>query len=195
MKDRQARTGFFSRLALPGGLLCVALSLSSCTELYTGKPAEAPPCPQVSKLTDAAELTRFVDGPGRDLIDVDFNAQIWHLSGKCFYEWDSDTGEGVVRMEVKTEFKIDRGPANTSREAHFDYFVSLLDDKGTILQKPLFAYQAKYWKNRMSIRDIDSPVELTIPIASDQSGDNFKIYVGFQLTREELEYNRVIMGR
>lgn len=195
MGDRRASLRRLSRPAVLGGLLSGVLSLSACMEMITGEPAIPEPCPPVLKLADAAELTRFTDGPGRDLIDVDFTARISHISGKCFYERDPDTGDGQVRVTVKTEFKIDRGPANKTHEARFDYFVSLLDEGGRVIDKPLFPYQSKYWKNRQTIRDVDAPVELIIPLRGDQYGTDFTIYVGFQLTQEELDFNKEKLGR
>ena len=117
------------------------------------------------------------------------------MSGKCFYEIDSDTQEGLVRVNVKTEFKIDRGAANKTRQADFQYFVSIIDANGEILDKQVFPYTAKYWKNRLSVKDADAPVELSIPLSGGQTGQDFSIYVGFQMSKEELDFNRAATGR
>ncbi len=185
MSTISTSAGYLHRLA---GLLLLSLSLSACSAFDPAEPP--PPCPPVSTLGDAAKLTRFMEGPGRDLIDIDFTGQIAHLSGKCFYEYDPETGDGLVRVNIKPEFRIERGAGNKTRTAEFEYFVSILDDQGNVLDKQTFPYSAKYWKNRQTLTDRDSPVELSIPLKDGQVGQDFNIYVGFQLSREELEYNR-----
>ncbi|NQU57881.1 MAG: hypothetical protein HQ513_11655 [Rhodospirillales bacterium] len=189
MSDRITKAGTIYRHALLAGLLF----LSACSVLPGA--TEAPPCPPVSILGDAGKITHFIDGPGRDLIDIDFTGEINKLSGRCFYEIDYDTGEGEVRVEVNIEFKMVRGAGNKNRQADFEYFVSLLDDNGSVLDKLNFPYTAKYWKTRTFLIGSDTPVKLTIPLTGGLSGEDFSIYVGFQLTREELEFNRGKLGQ
>ena len=74
--------------------------------------------------------------------------------------------------------------------AAFEYFVSLLDGDGNVLDKLSFPFTAKYWKNRYVVTERDAPVELSIPLTGGLTGDDFSIYVGFQLNREELDFNR-----
>jgi hypothetical protein len=185
MKDKLTNIRELYRLA---GIVVFSLSIAACSAF--SKPEPSPPCPPVSTLGDAAKVTRFIAGPGRDLIDIDFTGVISHLSGKCFYEYDSDTGQGLLRVNIRTEFLIERGAANKNGSASFDYFVSIVDDRGKVLDKQTFPYTGKYWKNRQSLKDIDAPIELSIPLTGDQVGQDFNIYVGFQLSREELEFNR-----
>ncbi|MBT4933049.1 MAG: hypothetical protein HOL66_04610 [Rhodospirillaceae bacterium] len=180
-------TGKLAKLIRPA-ILAGLLLLPACT--YLPGSENAPPCPLVSTLGDAEIITRYIDGPGRDLVDLDFTGRISNLSGKCFYEIDDDTGEGVVRVKINTEFKMERGAGNKTREAAFEYFVSLLDGDGNVLDKLSFPFTAKYWKNRYVVTERDAPVELSIPLTGGLTGDDFSIYVGFQLNREELDFNR-----
>lgn len=188
MSDTSTRTGIFGRLAAP---VCLSASLAACDTIGGMTNSDVPPpCPPVSSLADAARITRFVDGPGRDIIDIDFTGRIEKLTGKCFYELDSDTGEGQVRINIKPEFRIERGAANKTRQAAFDYFISYTDDQGNVLDKQIFPYTAKYWKNKQVVKDIDGPIEVTIQLRNGQIGQDFNIYVGFQLSQEELDFNR-----
>ena len=187
MNDKTTSTGMLSRFA---GLMLLSLSIGACSISMFSEKLPPQPCPPVSTLNDAAKITRFIEGPGRDLIDIDFTAEITNLSGKCFFELDSDTGEGLVRVNVKTQFTVERGAGNRDHTASFEYFISILDDQGKILDKQTFPYLGKYWKNKQFLKDPDTPIELTIPLSDGQIGQDFNVYVGFQLSREELEYNR-----
>ncbi len=147
-------------------------------------------CPPVSILSEAASITRYAEGAKRTILDVNFSGEITGIKGKCSYEFDSDTGDGTVKISVLTRFKMKRGPANRSQKANFQYFVSVLNDEGYILEKQIFPYSLEHNKNRTWAKDEDSPVELSIPLRAGKTGQDFRVYVGFQLSQEELEFNR-----
>lgn len=149
-----------------------------------------PTCPKATILEGTSNLTRFLDGPGRDLTDVDFNGEIVHLNGSCQYDTDSDTGAGVLSMDLQVEVKVDRGPANRDRIAKFDYFVSILDGTGKIVAKEIFPFKIEFYGKKMTSRDTDAPITMTIPLAANQSGRDYSVFVGFQLTPNEVRYNR-----
>jgi hypothetical protein len=178
------------------GIIPIALSmimlLSGC-DLYMGGITNTDvkmDCPPVSILSEAASITRYAEGAKRTILDVNFSGEVTGIKGKCSYEFDSNTGEGTVEINVLTEFKMKRGAATRSQQANFQYFVSVVNDDGYILEKKIFPYSVKYDRNRPWAKDEDSPVKLSIPLRAGKTGQNFKIYVGFQLSQEELEFNR-----
>ena len=147
-------------------------------------------CPPVSILSEAASITRYAKGDRRTILDVNFSGKITGIKGKCSYEFDSNTSEGIFEINVLTKFKMQRGAASRSQQANFQYFVSVVNEDGYILEKQIFPYSVKYNKNRTWAKDEDSPVELSIPLRTGKTGKNFTVYVGFQLSQEELEFNR-----
>jgi len=163
------------------------MAVSACAPIDEIGP---PPCPQATTLDDASHLIRFHKGAGRDLIDVDFEAEIVKLQGSCEYLIDEDTGTGTLLMEASVRFKLVRGPANRTRKAAFDYFVSIVDHTGQIVQKQLFPFEIDFSNNRMQLRKEDAPVELIYPIDTSFRDDDINIFIGIQLTREELDYIR-----
>ena len=192
MSNKSTKTKRHNRAGIKFMLLSFVVLLSGC-DTYTGGiinsdvPME---CPQVSVLSDAALITRYVKGSGRDIIDVDFTGKIVGIKGKCSYDFDSDSGEGTVGIDVIAKFKMKRGAANKSRQADFQYFVSIVDDDGNILEKQTFTFSGKYLKNRFSVKKADSPIKLSIPLGGGKTGQDFTVYVGFQLSQEELKFNR-----
>ena len=169
-------------------LLAVMLFfLAACS---TNKDAPPPACPKASFLEGTSTLTRFRDGPGRDLIDVDFTGNLEGLNGSCQYNIDSDTGAGVLNMDVQINVRADRGPANRDHIAKFNYFVSILDANGKILNKKIFPFSVRFDGNKTIVQDTDAPVTMAIPITAKQGHQDFSIYAGFQLSPEEIRYNR-----
>ncbi|NQV46821.1 MAG: hypothetical protein HQ504_03480 [Rhodospirillaceae bacterium] len=170
-----------------GVFAALALLLGACSAAQDNIPL---PCPKTTVLADASSVTRFINATGRDIIDIDFEGTISGLSGSCAYNIDEDTGEGVINLEARPEFKISRGAANKTRQVEFLYFASLVDAEGQVIEKQTFPFALKFKGNKTTIVDEDAPLELTIPVKFGQSGDDFNILVGFQISREELEYNR-----
>jgi hypothetical protein len=82
------------------------------------------------------------------------------------------------------------GPAADDRKTVFDYFVSVTDESLNILQKEFFRFPVEFPGNRTRITVEDEKVALDIPLKAGQDGSHFEIFIGFQLSQEQLEYNR-----
>jgi hypothetical protein len=181
-----------SVLVRPAGLLglglTLALILGGCG-LFEKEQA-APVCPAVSILADASSVTKFRAGPGRDLIDEISRGEITAVVTGCSYEVDSKTGGRSVVMDLALVIAAERGPANRDRRARFDYFVSVMDPARTVLNKKTFTIQPGLPGNLTRVKIKDAPVSLRIPVPQGRQGTDFRIYVGFQLSRQELEYNQ-----
>ncbi|HER26208.1 MAG TPA: hypothetical protein ENI69_03775 [Rhodospirillales bacterium] len=167
-------------------LALLMIFLAACTAPGEDLP---PACPEASVLENADSLTRFREGPGRDLIDVIFTGRMVNLNGSCIYDVD-DTDAGVLNMDVSVEVQVNRGTANRNRLAEFDYFVSVLDANGAVLSKEIFPLAIRFIGNATTARETDAPVSLVIPVTAEQISADFRVFVGFQLNPEEVRYNR-----
>lgn len=148
-------------------------------------------CPRISALGDAAMLTKFAAGTGRDLTDVDHEIRVVDIRYGCQYTEDDDKNP-VLAVAVAPVFEADRGPANTNRQARFTYFVAIADPQRTILNKQAFDLQVDFPGNRsrVTVSPDDPPVTVDIPPVPGRSGPDYHVFVGLQLTPDELEYNR-----
>ncbi len=139
-------------------------------------------CPRVSKIDEAAQLTRFAPS-GHDLTDVLFEAAIGDINGKC------SASEGSVTVKLTVDFVASRGPADKTRKAPFSFFVAITDLHEKVLGRQQFDSTIEFAGNqtRGGLRE---KLDQIIPTVKGQRGDDFRIYVGFALTHEELDYNR-----
>lgn len=162
-----------------------------------------PPCPTIRILADAATVTKFREGPGNDLTDIVFEGEITDYNGQCTYDVDSDTGAGTLELELAIRIGAVEGPANSEGRATFDYFVTVIDvtaidSQQTVLNKRRFEILNKrrfhtgieFPGNRTRLVYEDQPVVVIIFLTAGAIGSDFLIYVGFQLSREELQFNR-----
>jgi hypothetical protein len=167
----------------------VLLAVAGCGSTADSK--RPLPCPRVSVLDDAAALTRFAAGAGQDLVDVDYQVEVSDVLAGCKYV-RSEGDKQVIVVAMAPVMVAIRGPANHDREAQFDYFVSVVDSERDVLNKQIFGVTVKFPGNltRVSLTDNDPPVTVDIPLAAGRDATDYQIFVGFQLTPDELEYNR-----
>lgn len=184
-----ARCAVFRRFVATALAATVLLVVAGCGSTADNK--RPLPCPRVSVLDDAATLTRFAGGAGQDLVDIDYQVEVSDILAGCKYVQSESDKQAIVVAMAPVMVAI-RGPANHDREARFDYFVSVVDSERDVLNKQIFGVTVKFPGNitRVSLKDSDPPVTVDIPLAAGRSATDYQIFVGLQLTPDELEYNR-----
>jgi hypothetical protein len=148
-----------------------------------------PVCPRVAVLSEAGSLTRFAPGEGRDILDVDFQAQVGDLLARCTFP--DKKGVRQVVVQLAPVFVVSRGAANTDRKASFTYFVSVVRTE-QILSKQQFDVAIEFPGNRsrIAVQDDDPPIVVDIPLPYRDAEYEYEVLVGLQLTPEELSYNQ-----
>ena len=181
---RRAARGLGSAFALVG----LGALVSGCGLFFKKEPPPGP-CSRALILGDTQQLTRFRDGLGRDILDVSYSGRLTRVFADCEYEMKKDR-TGTMKVRVYVAVEAERGPANRDRVAPFRYFVSLVDAKREPVSKNVFDLAATFPGNVTRMTLTDDTVEMKVPIEAGQSGRDFGIVVGFQLSEDQLEYNR-----
>jgi hypothetical protein len=140
-------------------------------------------CPRFLILGGADEVTKFRPGTGRDVTDVAFRASVADFNGTCGYDKDS------VKVTLNVVFEIERGPASTARDAAFQYFVAIPQFHPDPAGKQVFPVSARFEGAAPQLVFVDA-LAMTIPIKDKQLGADYEVYLGFQLTPDEIEWNR-----
>ncbi len=186
---------WFPRLAQWVLVLAAGWALAGCgaydsiNESLFGK--EKPlACPRVLVLPEGASITKFLSGPGRDIIDIVYQGEVLDVLRSCEYDIDDDTNAGTVAVDLSLVIGAQRGAADRERRATFTYFIAVTDQKKTVLNKNAFDAKVEFPGNRSRVTLTDAAVNLNIPLKAGQSGSDFQIIVGFQMSREEMEFNR-----
>lgn len=145
----------------------------------------APPCPKVGVLADAAHLTTFRDGGGRDLTDVVFEADFGRIAGDCVYRKRNTN----VTVEMKLVITAKRGPADRARVADIGYFVAIVDQQSNVLARQEFRSTVEFPGDQSQVNVLEE-LEQIIPLKKDQPGSDYDVLVGFKLSPEQLQRNR-----
>jgi hypothetical protein len=170
-------------LAFTALMAALAGSLGGCGGSRSD--AAAPPCPKVAVLADASHLTVYREGPGRDLTDVVFEADLGRITGQCIYARRKDD----VVVDMKVQITARRGPADRNRAADFVYFVAVVDAQSNVLARQEFRSQIVFRPDQTTVVTLEE-LEPRIPLKRDQPGSDFDVLVGFKLTPEQVERNR-----
>lgn len=139
-------------------------------------------CPNVQVLKSLGEFARFKPGPGRDPTDVATEAWIESVGGECELEGGEYTVDLLIRIATR------RGPANRTPSTNLKYFVAVADRLDDVLQRQSFQTTAPFGSFKSAT--FTDEIELRIPLRKGVEGDAYTIYVGFELSRDELRYNR-----
>jgi len=160
-------------------LFVFVLGLTSCSL------EPIPPCPEVRIDSTTARYTIFKDGPGRDITDIAYEAEIVSFEGSC--EFDDDGVEVTMDMDMM----ISGGPSVQPGPINLHYFVAIPRFHPDPAGKKVFTrgYIIPRSGSRRE-RITESNIRVYIPLESEIIAGGYIIYLGFQLTNEQLEYNR-----
>lgn len=148
------------------------------------------PCPNYYILEDAANLTQFQEGPGRDIIDVVARARIGEMQLGCLSDIETDTDSGKMVIDVSPVIAAEMGPANATNTATLPYFVVVTDPDKNILYREPLSVRVSFEGNKTQIILIAPPTSIELPITPKIRNDYYRVYSGFELTKEQVEYNR-----
>lgn len=141
-----------------------------------------PPCPQAGTPAPLDTVTQFDAGPGRDLTQVRYTGRIGGVDVACEYD------EKGVDVALRVRLVVERGPADRDRKAPLQYFVAVEDGPGNVTAKQVFDVTVPFEGNIRRVAQFDE-IDLRIP-APKQGFRETHVLVGFQLTPEQLDYNR-----
>ena len=162
-------------------VVLVCLGLAGCTVFDEGPQL---PCPRAVVLSEAAEMIEFRPGPGRDLTDELYRGEILGMSSTC--EYDDD---GYVDSDVLLTVGLTRGPAAEGNTGRFTYFVAITNPDDKVIAKQVFPVEVEYpgFGPRVAVQE---EVGQRIHYAPNADARLYRIFIGFQLTQDQLDYLR-----
>lgn len=164
--------------------LILGLVISSCA---TGP---VPPCPPVRVDSATATMTKFRDGPSRDLSDVEYQVEVTGFEGECVF------GENTVEVLLDVDFRVTSGSAAQAGPISFFYFAAIPQYFPQPAGKKVFEIQTELLGGATRpVTLTESDVSIEIPLSKDRPAASFDVYLGLQLSDDQLEFNRQRMSR
>lgn len=165
-------------------LLLLALGVGACSSVTTDKSLQ---CPKVSIIADGASFVKFTPGAGRSANNVMHEESFDGFKGGCEHNLDDE----ILSVEITPQITSRKGPANSDGTARFEYFVALTDSKGRLINKQRFPVVLTYEDDSEGMAWQDEvPITLTLPLKDGESPTKWRIFMGLQLSRADLEFIR-----
>lgn len=167
-------------VSVAGGLL--AALLAGCSSSGVSKLV----CPMAMVAPDLGSYAAFGPGPGRNLSDILVGAKFEGVSNTCHRD---DGGIGI-------ETKIILNAVRSSPDLHqssVPFFVALVDAQRNIVAKKTFDLVVEFVP-RQSFRKYQESITEHLPLSDTALGGNYAVVIGFQLTPDQLHYNRTHRG-
>ena len=141
-------------------------------------------CPPAGAIYNASRVVQF-DGENQIFTNVSYTGEIVDVRLYCRY-----AGGNPVQAEVEIDFAFGKGPSGSSNRHDYGYWIAVTRRSGKVLNKEYFAVQADF-----SDGDISGKTEviqrIVIPRLDESvSAANFEVLIGFDLTDEQLTYNK-----
>jgi hypothetical protein len=144
------------------------------------------PCPFVKTLYDASRYVEFKDAREASA-NVGFTGEIQGISAGCHYK---DNEPITVVMDIL--FEMGKGPQAAGAAKTYHYWVAVTDRNREVIARQNFDLPVSFPAGKDRVYLTDSLTNIVIPRGSiTTSGANFEILVGFDVTPQMAEFNRV----
>lgn len=145
-------------------------------------------CPQVKVLKDLASIAQFADPLITTPETLVASTKLEHIETKCTIVGDA------VTLELTLDFSGNLGGAGVSdlngqANYTYPYFLTVITPDGQILSKDVFALSMVYENKKTALQKREELRQI-IPLGQGQSSGKFQVIIGFQLSEQELQFNR-----
>ncbi len=144
------------------------------------------PCPLIGVLYDNARLVQFAQPGVERYANVAFTGEMQGIRGLCRY-----VGEDPIAMSIEVDMAFGRGPAATEERRQYRYWVAVARRGRAPIAREFFDVDVRFPRGEAVVTRTEEIRSILIPRANAEiSGENFEILVGFELTPEQIQFNR-----
>lgn len=145
-------------------------------------------CPQVKGLPELSSLSQFANPKETTAAKLIAETKLDNIGAAC------QVAPNSVTVELSLDFMGTLGPVgvkdlNGQANYTYPYFLTVITPDGQILSKDVFALSMVYDNGQITVRKQDK-LRQVIPLGSGQTASQYQIVIGFQLSEDELVYNR-----
>lgn len=145
-------------------------------------------CPRVEIVEDLSSLSEFSSRRDPSYDNLISRVNLTHSESSCFY------GPRSVTVDLKLAFEGVLGPRARMQPGDrpffsYPFFVAVTAPNGDILAKEVFGAAITYESGQDRQTYYES-LRQVIPAANTFRGSRHKVLIGFQLSQDQLEYNR-----
>ena len=148
-----------------------------------------PICPSTGVLSDAVTVTKLKPGTqaaAPSPANVAFAAEMSQAKLDCNY----DRGQNKLSVDLSFAIKATRGPAAMGPDPQLDFFVAVVDADNNVISKSVYHGKPDMAGRATNIytQNVDN---FPVPLGMDKRPYDYELLTGFQLSPDELAYNRI----
>lgn len=146
----------------------------------------AGPCPYVKVLYDAARYVELKNNEEKSEA-VGWTGEIQNVRSICEYK-----ANDPIKLQIAVHFSFGKGPQAHGDSKSYRYWVAVTARNVGILDKKYFDVVGVFKPGQDRINVADRLQDIVIPRADAKvSGANFEVLVGFDVTPEMADFNRL----
>jgi len=173
--------------------LFVVLALAGCDQFRANERMAlailGSQCPVPAVLGDAVTVTKVRPGTPMsampDAANVVFTAEMSQPRLECEY----DPRRTKLTVDVNFAVRATRGAAATAGDPPIDFFVAVVDVDNNVLVKKVYQAPSDL-RGKHTGQWTQTVRSFAVPIEADKRPLDYEILTGFQLSPDELAYNR-----
>ena len=146
-------------------------------------------CPGAAILADTASEAVMRPGAPADLSGIAYSAAVTDVSSDCVF----DRQQGMTLSSVDINFRATRTPTVDPASYTLTYFVTV-NSADRVLSKKLYQVKFDFAPGAALATAEASPDRVQVDLERGHLPTDYQLLVGFQLTPEQLAFNRK-MGR
>lgn len=140
-------------------------------------------CPRAGILVDASQMLVFGRGESRTAENVAYDAELDNMNISCKYDDD------IVKSEISFTIDMWAGDIAPAGSRTFRYFVAVTELNTAVVTKEYFTVKADFSKSRrVFVEEEIGGIEFSFEKLGRP--DLYEILIGWDLTPEQLQYNR-----
>lgn len=146
-------------------------------------------CPQIEIVDELNTVNQFTAG-GAQAANLIAGARFGQAQMACEYTPSAKS----VTVDLKLNVEGYTGPQSGSASPpvfNHPYFVAVTDTNGDIMAKEIFTATHDFSAGAQQVYQDD--LRQIIPVPDRERGRKFKVLVGFQLSKDQLAYNRAVI--
>ncbi len=146
------------------------------------------PCPQIEIIDDLSSLSDFLDPKKPIKSQLISRVDLSSAQSTCKLASKS----AIIDLKLIFKGKIgEKGRVKSSDKPFFSYpfFIAVTSPSGEIMAKEIFAASMTHHANQNEHIYFEK-IRQIIPIKSKEMARHYKVLIGFQLTKDQLAYNR-----
>lgn len=144
------------------------------------------PCPLMGVLYDSSRLVQFAEPNAQRYSNIAFTGEMQGVQGLCRY-----VAADPITMNMDIAMEFGRGPAAGADHRTYRYWVAVTRRGRAPIAKQYFDVDVRFPRGQDVVAHTEHINRIVIPRANAEiSGENFEILVGFDLTPDQLQFNR-----